>query len=101
MLSCGAVLSEVHVLTQNIPEAKRRIEGWLNEGWLGITFSVREHYAAVDELMLRYVNVPMSFADACLVRMSELWPEAGVLTLDSDFRVYRRNKRQRLPLICP
>ena len=101
MLSCEAVLSEVHFLTQNIPEAKRRIEGWLNEGWLGITFSVREHYAAVDELMLRYVNVPMSFADACLVRMSELWPEAGVLTLDSDFRVYRRNKRQRLPLICP
>ena len=46
-------------------------------------------------------SVPMSFADACLVRMSELWPEAPVLTLDSDFRVYRRNKRQSLPLICP
>ena len=39
-------------------------------------------------------NVSMSFADACLVRMSELWPEAPVFTLDSDFRVYRRNKRQ-------
>jgi hypothetical protein len=33
--------------------------------------------------------------------MSELWPEASVFTLDLDFRVYRRNKRQRLPLICP
>jgi hypothetical protein len=43
----------------------------------------------------------MSFADAGLVRMSELWPEAPVFTLDSDFRVYRRNKRQSLPLICP
>jgi hypothetical protein len=43
----------------------------------------------------------MSFADARLVRMSELWPDAPVLTLDSDFRVYRRNKRQSLPLICP
>lgn len=40
-------------------------------------------------------------ADACLVRMSELWPEAPVFTLDSDFRLYRRNKRQSLPLICP
>lgn len=40
-------------------------------------------------------------ADACLVRMSEPWPDAPVFTLDSDFRVYRRNKRQALPLICP
>jgi len=58
----------------------------------------RQHLRA---LMRTYRNVPMSFADACLVRMSELWPDAPVFTLDSDFRVYRRNKRQSLPLICP
>ena len=51
--------------------------------------------------METYRNIPMSFADACLVRMSELWPDAPVFTLDSDFRIYRRNKRQSLPLICP
>ncbi len=101
MLSCEAVLSEVHFLTQKIPDAKSRIEGWLIGGWLELPFSVRENHSAVHELMLRYVNVPMSFADACLVRMSELWPEAAVFTLDSDFRVYRRKKRQALPLICP
>ena len=46
-------------------------------------------------------SVPVSFADACLVRMSELWPEAPVFTLDSDFRIYRRYKCQSLPLISP
>jgi hypothetical protein len=51
--------------------------------------------------MLRYINVPTSFAGACLVRMSELWPGASVFPLDSAFRVYRPNKRQHLPLICP
>ena len=101
MLSCEAVLSEVHFLTQNIPAAKHRIEGWLADGWLELPFTVREHHSAVHELMARYATVPMSFADACLVRMSELWPEAPVFTLDSDFRIYRRNKRQSLPLICP
>jgi predicted nucleic acid-binding protein len=101
MLSCEAVLSEVHFLTRDIPEAKSRIEGWLADGWLELPFSVREHHSAVHELMHRYASVPMSFADACLVRMSELWPDAPVFTLDSDFRVYRRNKRQSLPLICP
>lgn len=101
MLSCEAVLSEVHFLTQDLPEAKARIEDWLADGRLELPFTVRDHHSLVHELMARYANVPMSFADACLVRMSELWPDAPVFTLDSDFRVYRRNKRQSLPLICP
>jgi predicted nucleic acid-binding protein len=99
MLSCEAVLSEVHFLTQDIPEAKDRIESWLASGQLELPFTVREHHSLLHELMARYANVPMSLADACLVRMSELWPQAPVFTLDSDFRVYRRNKRQSLPLI--
>ncbi len=101
MLSCEAVLSEVHFLTQDIPEAKDRIESWLADGRLELPFTARDHHSLIHELMTRYASVPMSFADACLVRMSELWPEAPVFTLDSDFRVYRRNKRQSLPLICP
>ena len=100
IISCEAVLSEVHFLTRDIPEAKDRIESWLADGHLELPFSVRDHHSFVHELMTRYANVPMSFADACLVRMSELWPEAPIFTLDSDFRVYRRNKRQSLPLIC-
>ena len=103
MISCEAVLSEVHFLTQDLPEAESRVEGWLADGRLELPFTVRDHHSLIHELMAlaRYANVPMSFADACLVRMSELWPEAPVFTLDSDFRVYRRNKRQSLPLICP
>lgn len=101
MISCEAVLSEVHFLTRNLREAKERVAGWLEAGWLELPFRVQDEHAAVHELMARYADVPMSFADACLVRMSELWPDAPVFTLDSDFRVYRRNKRQSLPLICP
>lgn len=101
MLSCEAVLSEVHFLTRDLPEAKARIESWLADGLLDLPFTGRDHHSLVHELMARYANVPMSFADVCLVRMSELWPAAPVFTLDSDFRVYRRNKRQSLPLICP
>jgi hypothetical protein len=43
----------------------------------------------------------MSLADACLVRLSELIPQSIVLTLDSDFHVYRRNGNQPIPLIYP
>lgn len=51
--------------------------------------------------MRRYADVPMSLADACLVRMSELSDDASVLTLDSDFRIYRRLGRQAIPLLTP
>jgi predicted nucleic acid-binding protein len=41
----------------------------------------------------------MSFADACLVRMSELYNDSFLLTFDSDFPVYRRNKNQVISVI--
>lgn len=51
--------------------------------------------------MVRYANVPISLADASLVRMSEIFSDSPVLTLDGDFRIYRRNGRQAIPLIIP
>ncbi len=64
-------------------------------------FSLASEAAALAKLMERYGSVPMSFADSCLVRMSELIPRAVVATLDSDFRVYRRHGRQVIPLLMP
>ena len=51
--------------------------------------------------MKKYVDVPMSFADACLVRMSEVFSDPMILTTDSDFRVYRRHGRQVIPCAIP
>ena len=51
--------------------------------------------------MRRYRNVPMSFADACLVRLVELTENGSILTLDSDFRIYRQSNRRVIPLLMP
>jgi hypothetical protein len=51
--------------------------------------------------MRRYANVPVSLADACLVRMAEIVPDCAVLKLDSDFRTYRRQGRTSIPLLIP
>ena len=63
--------------------------------------SLTEQMAAVRTLFERYDNVPASLADACLIRMSELMEPCAVLTLDSDFHVYRRHGRKVIPLIIP
>ena len=101
MFSCEAVLSEVHFLTRDIPEAKNRIERWLVDGWLELPFSVRDHHSLLHELMTRYASVPMSFADACLVCMVEDNQGATVLTADSHFTIYRQQSRRLIPLIAP
>jgi hypothetical protein len=56
---------------------------------------------AVITLVQKYASVPMSLADACLVRMSETLSDPVILTTDSDFRIYRRHSRQVVPCIVP
>jgi hypothetical protein len=51
--------------------------------------------------MQRYNSVPMSLADACLVRMTEIYTDASILTLDSDFRIYRKHRNQEISVIMP
>ena len=73
----------------------------IENGLLRIALEIEDHSPALRKLMMRYASVPMSLADACLVRMSEIYLDCHVFTLDSDFRVYRRNGRQVIPTIAP
>jgi uncharacterized protein len=73
----------------------------LERGVLKLDFSLKAEHSAARDLMDKYSSVPMALADACLVRMSELNTKAKVLTLDSDFKIYRRNRRQLIPRISP
>ena len=79
----------------------KQINRFLELGVVQVPFQFASDHRRVMQLMHTYRNVPMSLADACLVRMSELYPDAPVFTLDKDFLVYRRNKRQQISTIMP
>ena len=66
-----------------------------------IRFRLDQEVDAVSKLLHRYRNLPMSLADACLVRMAELNDGAVIATLDTHFRIYRKHGRQVIPLITP
>jgi predicted nucleic acid-binding protein len=70
-------------------------------GLIRAPFHFDSESAAIRRLLIRYADHPMSFADACLVRMAEQFSSALLLTLDQDFKVYRRNGRQTIPLAMP
>lgn len=101
LLTCESVLSEACFLARRAPGGADAILRLAERGVIQLEFSLSEHFGEVTALMRRYANVPMSLADGCLVRMSELVADSVVLTLDRDFRVYRRHRRQKIPLLIP
>ena len=101
LLTCEAVLSEACFLVRSLVGGPEAVLGLVARKIVAIGFELAPEIERVRRLMQRYASVPMSLADACLVRMAEMHGSSRVLTLDSDFRVYRRNARQTLALISP
>jgi len=100
-LTCEPVLTEACFLLGFAPKAMEQIERFLDRGWIQVPFEFAAERASVMQLMRTYRNVPMSFADGCLVRMAELHDDVPVFTLDQHFRVYRKHGRQVIPTIMP
>jgi uncharacterized protein len=99
--TCEPVLSETCFLLQDVNGGQDAVLELLTRGILRSDFRIAAELASLRYLMKKFSDVPMSLADACLVRMTELDPQGVVLTLDSDFKIYRRNRRQVVPTISP
>jgi predicted nucleic acid-binding protein len=98
LLTCEAVLAEAafHVRDCNL------VLNLLQDGMLLCNFDIHENLPHLRQLAKRYADRTPDLADLCLIRMSELHPKHSVITVDhDDFRVYRRNRREAIPLICP
>ena len=97
-LTCEAVIAETAFHLENVS----LVMAMLREGLASLAFASKDHLAHLEALATRYADRKPDFADLCLIRMSELHPRHSVVTVDEkDFRVYRRNKRDVIPLICP
>jgi len=99
--TCEPVLTEACYLVRGIQGGQDTILQLLERGVVEVHFSLADELPAVRKLMNRYRDTPMSLADACLVRMTELDRRTAVLTVDSDFHVYRRTGRHVIPTITP
>jgi predicted nucleic acid-binding protein len=100
LLTCEAVLTEAFFLLKRWPDVVASVLERVERGSLEVE-PLADDAASVRTLMQKYASVPMSFADACLVRLSERHGQARLMTLDSDFAVYRKKGRHLVPLIAP
>mgnify|MGYP002358542810 CR=1 FL=1 len=101
LLTCEPVLTEAFFLLQHCPGGSTTLLEMMRRDIVKIAFRVDEHLEPLGKLLAKYATVPMSLADACLVRMSEIHSQSALMTFDSDFFVYRRFGRQSIPLIIP
>ena len=98
LLTCEAVLAETAFHLRSV----RLTLAMVHDGLVTLAFDCRQHLPQLAALAERYADRNPHLADLCLVRLSELHPRHGVVTVDrEDFRVYRRNRREVIPLICP
>jgi uncharacterized protein len=97
-LTCESVLSEAafHLGSSEF------VLSLVRDGMLRVAFDLEKEASQVEELARRYADRKPDLADLCLIRMSELHPRHTVVTIDeNDFRAYRRNKREAIPILCP
>jgi len=97
LLTCEAVLAETAFHVQSSALVLRMLE----TGLVRLAFDMESHQPELASLAKRYADRAPDLADLCLIRMSELNPKHPIITVDGDFRVYRRNGRELIPVIMP
>jgi len=97
LLTCEAVLAE----TSFILQSSAYVLAMLRREVLRVAFDCASHVNQLINLAVRYADRKPDLADLCLIRMSELYPRHAIVTVDGDFLVYRRNRREAIPLILP
>ncbi|WP_341730844.1 PIN domain-containing protein [Microcoleus sp. EPA2] len=101
VITCEPVITEACFLAQRIHHGQATILKLIKQGHIQTPFILNQEIEAIENLMERYASVPMSLADACLVKMSEIYEDSSVLTLDSDFQIYRKHRNQNILVIMP
>ncbi len=100
-LTCESVVAETCFLLARAGFDSAKALALIERGVVNIAMSLAEQISAVRSLFERYDNLPASLADACLIRLSELHEPCRILTLDSDFHIYRRHGRKVIPVLMP
>jgi predicted nucleic acid-binding protein len=101
MITCEPVVAEACYLVRDVHTGIDSLMRLINEGVVAIRFNLADELPAVTRLLKRYASVPMSLADACLVRMAEQHTASPILTLDTHFRIYRKSGRTVIPTLMP
>ena len=101
VITCEPVIIESSYILRKFEKGNQLLFQLIKEHLLEIRFNMQVEIEKIDSLFNQYADLPMSIADACLVRMFEIFHDSKIVTIDSDFKIYRKNKNEIIPLIIP
>ena len=101
LITCEPVLAEACFLLGRANRGQAPALEMFSRGAIAVPFRLDRQFDYVARLMRKYGDIGISLADACLVRMAELYDDAPVLTVDGHFKVYRRYGRRVIPTLIP
>ena len=99
LLTCEAVIAEACYLLRDVAQASEAILENVDRGVFLVPYRLTGDAANVKRLMKKYADCPMDFADACLVDMANDFQTGRILTLDSDFIIYRWGKNRPFEML--
>ncbi len=99
LVTCEAVIAEACYLLRSIRGAASAVVENVEAGVFLVPFRLNDNAAAVRKMMQKYADVPMDFADACLVNLASDYRTGRILTLDHDFEIYRWGKNRPFELM--
>lgn len=98
--TCEAVISEACFLIQKVdPSGHQEIIQLGQRGFYEVAFDLEEHFYPLQALFKKYQDQAISLADACLIRLAEIYQEPRILTFDSDFKIYRWDRTKRFSIL--
>ncbi len=101
LVTCEAVVTETLFLLKRDRLNPDWVLDLIERDELICLFGLRQEISSIRKLLHQYRDLPSTLADVCLVRMATTVPNSVIMTLDKDFLIYRRNGRQKIPLLAP
>ena len=99
LVTCEAVIAEACYLLRRIHGAPEAVIKNVANGVFQLPVHLVDRAASIEKLLKKYRDVPMDLADACLVDLADQTDTGQILTLDSDFKIYRWRSRRNFDLM--
>ncbi len=101
LVTCEPVITEACYLLRKLPGASEAVLDNVASGAFQIPFQLSACSADIRRILRRYRDRRIDLADACLIHLAGLLATGDVLTLDTDFEVYRWGRNKPFNLLIP
>jgi predicted nucleic acid-binding protein len=101
LITCEPVIAESCYLLRNIEGAAEAILGSIASREFLLPIALADMASPVQRMFRKYRDRRIDLADAALIHLANEFQTADILTVDSDFHVYRWGRNNVFRMLVP